>query len=86
MRDNISDTAEYGDLVSGKRIINDKSREAMQEILREVQNGEFAKRWLLENMAGRPSYGERKRKQEEHQIEKVGEKLRKMMNWQEEGI
>ena len=84
MRDSISDTAEYGDLVSGERIINDKSREAMKEILREVQNGEFAKRWLLENKVGRPSYKQRKQNQEDHQIEKVGEKLRSMMHWQED--
>lgn len=84
MRDSISDTAEYGDLISGEKIINEKSREAMEEILENVQNGEFAKRWLLENMVGRPSYNQRKQKQEEHQIEKVGKKLRELMNWQED--
>lgn len=84
MRDSISDTAEYGDLISGERIINDKSREAMKDILREVQNGEFAKRWLLENRVGRPSYKQRKQNQEDHQIEKVGEKLRSMMHWQDD--
>ena len=81
MRDSISDTAEYGDLIAGKQVINDKSREAMKDLLENVQNGEFAKRWLLENQVGRPAYNKRKEKDEEHQIEQVGEKLRSMMNW-----
>jgi len=81
MRDSISDTAEYGDLTSGKKVINEKSREAMKELLQEVQNGEFAKRWLLENQAGRPSYNKRKEKDAVHQIERVGSKLRGMMKW-----
>ncbi len=81
MRDSISDTAEYGDLTSGKKVINEKSREAMQKLLQEVQNGEFAKRWLLENQAGRPSYNKRKEKDANHQIERVGSKLRGMMKW-----
>ncbi len=81
MRDSISDTAEYGDLTSGKKVINEKSREAMQKLLQEVQNGEFAKRWLLENQAGRPSYNKRKERDANHQIERVGSKLRGMMKW-----
>ena len=81
MRDSISDTAEYGDLTSGKKVINEKSREAMQKLLQEVQNGEFAKRWLLENQAGRPSYNKRKERDTNHQIERVGSKLRGMMKW-----
>ncbi len=81
MRDSISDTAEYGDLTSGKKVINEKSREAMQKLLQEVQNGEFAKRWLLENQAGRPSYNKRKERDANHQIERVGSKLRGMMRW-----
>ena len=81
MRDSISDTAEYGDLTSGKKVINEKSREAMKELLQEVQNGEFAKRWLLENQAGRPSSNKRKEKDAVHQIERVGSKLRGMMKW-----
>ncbi|KXS43099.1 ketol-acid reductoisomerase [Candidatus Frackibacter sp. WG12] len=84
MRDSISDTAEYGDLIAGKKVINEKSREAMQELLKNVQNGEFAKRWLLENQAGRPSYQKRKEIDANHKIEKVGKKLRDMMEWIED--
>ncbi|SDM14102.1 ketol-acid reductoisomerase [Halarsenatibacter silvermanii] len=82
MRESISDTAEYGDLVAGEDIINEKSREAMENLLEDVQNGEFAKRWLLENRVGRPSYIQRRENQRDHQIEKVGRKLRSMMEWQ----
>jgi ketol-acid reductoisomerase len=84
MRDSISDTAEYGDLTAGKKVINEQSREAMQELLKNVQNGEFAKRWLLENQVGRPAYLKRKEIDANHQIEKVGKKLRGMMEWIDE--
>lgn len=84
MRNSISDTAEYGDLIAGEKIINDKSREAMQELLENVKNGEFAKRWLLENKVGRPSYLKRKEIDANHQIEDVGKKLREMMDWIED--
>jgi len=81
MRWSISDTAEYGDLTRGKRIINDQVRCEMRRILREIQDGSFAREWLLENQAGRPVYRARKREDQEHLIEKVGEKLRGMMSW-----
>jgi len=84
MRDSISDTAEYGDLIAGKKVINDKSREEMQNLLSDIQQGEFAKRWLLENQVGRPAYNKRKEKEANHQIEQVGQKLRDMMKWIEE--
>ncbi|MGM0501895.1 MAG: ketol-acid reductoisomerase [Bacillota bacterium] len=84
MRDSISDTAEYGDLIAGEKVINDKSREAMKELLDDIQKGEFAKQWMLENKVGRPGYAKRKAIDEEHQIEKVGKKLRDKMNWIEE--
>ena len=84
MRDSISDTAEYGDLIAGRKVINEQSRQAMQELLENIQNGEFAKRWLLENQAGRPSYLKRKAIDAEHQIEQVGQKLRDMMDWIED--
>ncbi|MCK8824391.1 ketol-acid reductoisomerase [Fuchsiella alkaliacetigena] len=84
MRDSISDTAEYGDLIAGPKVINEESRQAMQELLENIQNGEFAKRWLLENQAGRPSYLKRKEIDAEHQIEQVGQKLRDMMDWIED--
>lgn len=81
MRDSISGTAEYGDLIAGKQVINDKSREAMKELLTNIQTGEFAKQWLLENQVGRPAYLKRKEIDANHQIEKVGEVLRSKMNY-----
>ena len=81
MRSSISDTAEYGDLVKGPRIINEDVREEMRMILEEVQSGEFAREWILENQAGRPVYNALKRRGEEHLIEEVGAKLRGMMTW-----
>jgi len=84
MRNSISDTAEYGDLVVGKRIINDQVRLEMKKVLSAIQDGSFARQWLLENKVGRPVYNARKRQDAEHQIEKVGAKLRKMMTWMKE--
>ena len=81
MRNSISDTAEYGDLIAGEKVINESSRAAMDDLLENVRNGEFAKRWLLENQVGRPAYNKRREQDENHQIEKVGAKLRSMMNW-----
>jgi len=84
MRNSISDTAEYGDLVVGKRIINDQVRLEMKKVLSAIQDGSFARQWLLENKVGRPVYNARKRQDAEHRIEKVGAKLRKMMTWMKE--
>ncbi|MFC1539326.1 ketol-acid reductoisomerase [Candidatus Latescibacterota bacterium] len=81
MRSSISDTAEYGDFVSGPRIITEETREEMRNILSEIQSGEFAREWILENQAGRPVYKALKRQGEEHLIEIVGKKLRDMMSW-----
>ncbi|WP_083900116.1 ketol-acid reductoisomerase [Orenia marismortui] len=81
MRDSISDTAEYGDLIAGKQVINDKSREAMKKLLTDIQEGEFAKQWLLENQVGRPGYNRKKAIDEDHLIEKVGAELRSKMNY-----
>ncbi|HOV79080.1 MAG TPA: ketol-acid reductoisomerase [Bacillota bacterium] len=81
MRHSISNTAEYGDYMSGKRIITEETRKEMKKILEEVQNGEFAKRWILENQAGRPVYNAIARREKEHLIEKVGAELRAMMPW-----
>lgn len=81
MRSSISDTAEYGDFVSGPRIISEETREEMRRILSEIQSGEFAREWILENQAGRPVYKALKRQGEEHLIETVGKKLRGMMKW-----
>jgi ketol-acid reductoisomerase len=81
MRYSISNTAEYGDYVTSKRIITEETRKEMKKILAEVQDGEFAKKWILENQANRPVYNARAKQESEHQIEKVGAELRKMMPW-----
>ena len=81
MRDNVSNTAEYGDLKVGKRIINEETRKEMKKVLTEVQNGEFAKDWILENQAGRPYYRAMRNKEANYLIEKVGKELRSMMPW-----
>lgn len=81
MRYSISDTAEYGDYKTGKRIINDQTRSEMKQILSEIQDGTFAKDWILENQANRPSFNAMRQKEREHPIEKVGKELRKMMPW-----
>jgi ketol-acid reductoisomerase len=81
MRYSISDTAKYGDITRGKRIITDATRLEMKKILREIQNGEFAREWLLENQAGLPVYHAVLKKEAEHPIEKTGQHLRSMMSW-----
>ncbi len=81
MRYSISDTAEYGDLTRGRRVINEETREEMRAILDEIQTGEFAREWILENMAGRPVFNAVRRIDSEHLIEKVGKQLRSMMGW-----
>jgi ketol-acid reductoisomerase len=81
MRYSVSDTAEYGDYTRGPRIIDDLTKEEMREILAEIQDGRFAKEWILENQAGRPSFNAMRRKEAEHPIEIVGQKLRDMMAW-----
>ncbi len=81
MRYSISDTAEYGDYTAGKRVIGPESRRAMKELLAAIQDGTFAKQWILENKAGRPSFNAMRRQQAETQIESVGRELRAMMSW-----
>ncbi len=81
MRYSISDTAQYGDLTCGKRVITQETRKEMGKLLEEVQNGEFAKNWILENQANRPHFNALNKKDEGHQIEEVGKKLRGMMSW-----
>src|SRR6476660_411611 len=81
MRYSISDTAEYGDMTRGSRIINSSTKAEMKQILDEIQTGKFAQEWILENQAGRPVYNALRRKASEHQIEEVGEQLRSMMPW-----
>ncbi|MGB9761156.1 MAG: ketol-acid reductoisomerase [Caldimicrobium sp.] len=81
MRYSISDTAEYGDLTRGPRIINEAVRAEMKKILKEIQTGEFAREWILENQAGRPVLNALRKKEAEHPIEEVGARLRAMMPW-----
>ncbi len=81
MRYSISDTAEYGDLTRGKRVITEETRREMKRILNEIQTGQFAKEWLLENRVGRPAFTALRRMEAEHPIEEVGAKLRGMMGW-----
>jgi ketol-acid reductoisomerase len=81
MWDSVSDTAQYGGLTRGKRIINDKSRMEMWRTLEEIQDGRFAREWVLENMAGRPVFNKLTEMDAEHPIEKVGRDLRAMMPW-----
>ena len=81
MRDSISDTAQYGDLTIGPKIIDDHVRENMKEVLADIQNGKFARNWILENQANRPVFNSLTKKDEESLIEEVGDRLRKMMSW-----
>ncbi len=81
MRYSISNTAEYGDLTRGPRIITDETKAEMRKILTEIQNGEFAREFILENRAGQATLKAKRRLGREHQIEEVGSKLRSMMSW-----
>jgi len=81
MRYSISDTAEYGDLTRGPRLINGAVREEMECILEEIQTGEFAREWILENLANRPVFQALREREKEHLIEIVGAELRSMMPW-----
>lgn len=81
MRDSVSSTAQYGDYTRGPRVIDDMVRENLWQILAEIQDGTFAKEWILENQAGRPVFNALKRMDREHPIELVGAELRKMMPW-----
>jgi ketol-acid reductoisomerase len=81
MRYSISDTAQFGDMTRGPKIIDDHVRETMRETLRQIQSGEFAKEWILENRAGRPVFRALDQRDRNHTIEKVGRELRAMMSW-----
>src|SRR5574344_1136681 len=81
MRYSISDTAEYGDYMIGDRIITEDTKKEMKQVLTEIQDGTFAKKWLLENQVGRPTFNAMRRMEAEHPIEKVGKELREMMSW-----
>jgi len=81
MRRRVSNTACYGDLTRGKRIITEKTRKEMRKILKEIQKGKFAREWIRENEEGRPNFNRLLKEQDEHPIEKVGHELREMMPW-----
>ncbi|MDR1564624.1 MAG: ketol-acid reductoisomerase [Oscillospiraceae bacterium] len=81
MRYSISDTAEYGDYTVGPKIITDETKAEMKRVLTRIQNGEFARDWILENKAGRPSFLAKRRIEAEHQAEQVGKELRSKFNW-----
>lgn len=83
MRSRVSDTAEYGDITRGKRIVGPQTREEMKKILGEIQSGSFADEWIKENKEGRPNYNKITRDEKQHKIEKVGKELRGMMPWME---
>jgi ketol-acid reductoisomerase len=81
MRYSVSNTAEYGDLTRGKRVIDDRARAAMREILAEIQSGDFAREWIAENKAGQENFQRMREEQKGHQIEREGKELRSMMPW-----
>ncbi|MFL5886978.1 MAG: ketol-acid reductoisomerase [Thermoleophilaceae bacterium] len=81
MRYSISNTAEYGDLTRGKRVIGEPTREAMKQILGEIQSGEFAKEWIAENQAGQENFQRMRAEEQNHQVEREGKELRSMMDW-----
>ena len=81
MRARVSDTAKYGDITRGQRIVNDQTRQEMRKILSEIQSGEFAREWISENQAGRPVFNALMKRDNTHLIEIVGKRLREMMPW-----
>ena len=81
MRESISNTAEYGDLTRGSRVVTDETRAAMKQILAEIQSGDFAKEWIAENRAGQENFQRMRSEGKDHQVEKVGADLREMMPW-----
>ncbi|HIS56411.1 MAG TPA: ketol-acid reductoisomerase [Candidatus Fimimorpha excrementavium] len=83
MRYSISNTAEYGDYITGPKIITEDTKNAMRQVLKDIQDGVFAKNWLLENQVGCTSFHAMRKKAAEHQLEKVGEELRSLMSWKD---
>jgi len=81
MRYSVSNTAEFGDYTRGPRVVTEQTKQEMKKILREIQSGQFAKEWILENKANQPTFQAMRRRDREHQIEKVGKELRAMMPW-----
>src|SRR5262249_33672970 len=84
MRFSVSNTAEYGDLTRGPRVVTDTSKKAMKEILEEIRSGKFAKEWMAEHKAGKPKFKALEEAGRNHPIEEVGKKLRSLMPWMNE--
>ncbi|GAB6878074.1 ketol-acid reductoisomerase [Halorubrum gandharaense] len=84
MWDSVSDTAEYGGLTQGDVVVDEHARENMEEVLEKVQDGTFAREWIVENQAGRPNYEQLRDAEKNHEIEEVGEELRGLFSWQED--
>ena len=83
MRYSISNTAEYGDYITGPKIVTEDTKNAMRQVLKDIQQGVFAKNWLLENQVGCPNFNAMRRMEANHQLEKVGEELRGLMSWKD---
>ena len=81
MRDSVSNTAEYGDYITGPKIITEDTKNAMRAVLKDIQTGVFARNWLLENQIGCPNFNAMRRMESQHQLEKVGKELRGLMSW-----
>lgn len=81
MRYSVSNTAEFGDYTRGPRIVTEETRKEMKKILKEIQTGQFAREWILENRAGAPAFKAQRRLQRNHLIEQVGKRLRRLMSW-----
>ncbi len=81
MRYSISNTAEYGDMTRGQRVIGEASRQAMKDLLAEIQSGDFAREWIAENRAGQENFKHLREEQSRHQVEVVGRELRSQMDW-----
>jgi len=81
MRYSISDTAQFGDMTRGPRVVNEDTKKEMKKILDEIQTGTFAKEWILENRAGRPTFNALTKRDDNHLLEQVGKELRSMMSW-----
>ena len=84
MRYSVSDTAEFGDYETGKRIITEETKKEMKRLLNEIQDGTFAKKWIAENENGRPNFNASRMHESEHQLEEVGKEIRKMYSWNDE--
>ena len=84
MWNSVSDTAEYGGLTRGPRIVDEHTRENMEEVLEEVQDGTFAREWIGENQTGRPSYTQLREAERTHEVEEVGARLRDLFSWEEQ--